>query len=163
LRGRLKPSQLFSLGDTRCRARTGERVFGIRACSAFYSRTGIYSLCAQTSAAALRDYVAVIHQSYHPEVVYYVNTLKKFAENRGEDDMARSIDAFLKGGFGSGFVYVDAEGNNYIITNYHVIARAYSISIEFEKADGAKTVFAGFNVLAADEDLDIALLAFPGP
>jgi serine protease Do len=123
--------------------------------------TGIYSLRAQTSATALRDYVTVIHQSYHPGVVDYVNTLKKFAENRGEDDMVRNIDAFLKGGFGSGFVYVDSEGNNYIITNYHVIARAYSISIEFEKTDGSKTLFSGLNILAADEDMDIAILAFP--
>ncbi|MFP3042623.1 serine protease [Treponema primitia] len=118
-------------------------------------------LFAQTGAGVLRDYVGVIHQSYHPDVVGFMNKLKDLAKKRGRTEVVSNIEAFLKGGFGSGFVYVDSAGNNYILTNYHVITKAYTISIEFEKQDGTKISFTGLNVIAADENTDIALLAFP--
>jgi serine protease Do len=120
-----------------------------------------YIMFAQQNAGGLRDYVGVIHQSYHPDVVSYMNTLKEFAKKRGRNDVVKAIEAFLKGGFGSGFVYVDKTGNNYIVTNYHVITKAHSLSIEFESAEGKKTTYSGLLVLAADETIDIALLAFP--
>jgi serine protease Do len=105
--------------------------------------------------------VGLIRQSYHPEVVNYMNKLKDLAKKQNQDEAVKNIEAFLKGGFGSGFVYLDAAGNNYIITNYHVITKAYSISVEFAGVDGAKKTFSGLTILAADEDMDLALLAFP--
>jgi serine protease Do len=116
---------------------------------------------AQSGASLLRDYVGVIHQSYHPDVIDYMNKLKQFAQKNDEADTVKGIEAFLKGGFGSGFIYVDPEGNNYVLTNYHVITRAHTISIEFEKPGGAKTRYNGLAILAADDELDAALLAFP--
>ncbi|GHT77660.1 hypothetical protein FACS1894130_02730 [Spirochaetia bacterium] len=121
----------------------------------------ISAVSAFAQASALRDYVGVVHQSYHPDVIAYLNKLKSYYQKQGQDDVVKNIDNFLKGGFGSGFVYVDSNGNNYIITNNHVIRKAYTVSIEFEKQDGTKTVYDGLSLLAADEDMDIALLAFP--
>jgi serine protease Do len=43
-----------------------------------------------------------------------------------------------------------------------VVAQAYSLSITFERQDGFKKTFSGLRIIAADEDTDLALLAF-GP
>jgi len=113
-----------------------------------------------TQTSALRDYVGVIHQSYHPDVVEFLDKIKEQAVKRGHGDAAKAIDSYLKGGFGTGFVYVAPDGANYLLTNYHVIAQADKLSITFEKLDGAKTTYDRLRVIAADEDIDLALLAF---
>jgi serine protease Do len=109
----------------------------------------------------LRDYVGLINQTFHPGIVAYMEKFKGDLERRGDAGAAKSIDNYLKGGSGSGFVYVAPGGNNYIITNYHVITQSYTLSVTFEKQDGTKTRYEGLDIVAADEDMDIALLAFP--
>jgi serine protease Do len=109
----------------------------------------------------LRDYVGLINQTFHPDIVSYMEKFKADYEKRGETATVRSIDAFLKGGSGTGFVYIGPDGKNYIITNHHVITQSYSLSVTFEKQDGTKTKYEGLSILAADEDIDIALLAVP--
>jgi S1-C subfamily serine protease len=111
-------------------------------------------------ASQLRDYVGLINQSFHPEIVTFMRKIGQEFEQRGQRDAAKSIEAYLKGGSGTGFVYVAPDGANYIITNHHVITQAYDLSISFEKTDGSKTVFSGLSIVAADEEMDIALLAF---
>ncbi|MDR1374130.1 MAG: serine protease [Treponema sp.] len=111
--------------------------------------------------ALLRDYVGLINQTFHPDIAAYMNKFRAEFEKKGDGDAVKGIDAFLKGGSGSGFVYVDAAGNNYILTNHHVITQSYTLSVTFEKQDGTKTKYEGLSILAADEDMDIALLAFP--
>ncbi|MDL2229375.1 trypsin-like peptidase domain-containing protein [Treponema sp. OttesenSCG-928-L16] len=112
----------------------------------------------QTS--ALRNYVGVIHQSYHPDIVEYMNKFKEEFEKGGNSDAVKGVDQFLKGSFGSGFVYVDEKGDNFIITNLHVVNQSYTLSISFEKSDGTQTKYEGLRIIAADEELDIAVLAF---
>jgi serine protease Do len=109
----------------------------------------------------LRDYVGLINQSFHPDIVSYLGKFRTEFEKRGNTDAARSIDNYLKGGSGTGFVYVTPEGANYIITNHHVITQSYDISVTFEKPDGLKIKYEGLTIFAADEDMDIAILAFP--
>jgi serine protease Do len=75
-------------------------------------------------------------------------------------DAAKAIDNYLKGLSGSGFVYVAEDGACYIITNEHVVAQSESLSITFEKQDGAKTTYDNLKVLAVDEEKDLALLYF---
>ena len=121
--------------------------------------------CVLTAAAfaqpsALRDYVGVIRQSYHPDVVKYLETVRERFVKRGNNDYAKFLENYLKGGFGTGFVYVAPDGANYILTNNHVVARSYTISITFEKLDGGKTTYDKLRIVAADEDIDIAILAF---
>ncbi|MDR1025298.1 MAG: serine protease [Treponema sp.] len=112
-------------------------------------------------AESLRDYVGLINQSFHPDIVSYLGKFRTEFERRGNTDAARSIDSYLKGGSGTGFVYVAPDGANYIITNHHVITQAYDISVTFEKQDGLKVKYEGLTIIAADEDMDIALLSFP--
>jgi serine protease Do len=119
------------------------------------------STFAFAQSSQLRDYVGLINQTFHPGVVTYMEKFKGELEKRGYKDAAKSVDNYLKGGSGSGFVYIGPNGQNYIITNHHVISQSYSLSVTFEKTDGGKTKYEGLTILAADEDMDIALLAFP--
>jgi serine protease Do len=86
--------------------------------------------------------------------------MKDNLKKRGKTDAAKALDNWIKMGFGTGFVYVAPDGVNYVITNYHVVAQTTTLSISFEKMDGAKTTYDRLKVVAADEDIDIAILTF---
>jgi serine protease Do len=117
--------------------------------------------CIFGQTSALRDYVGMISQSFHPDAVKILENLKTELEKRNRNAAARSLDAYIKGGSGTGFVYVSG-GVSYILTNYHVISHADTLSVTFEKVDGEQSKFTGLTIIAADEDMDIALLAFAG-
>jgi len=116
---------------------------------------------AQTGAAVVRDYVGLINQSYHPGIVSFFGKIKKELEKQGDNDTAKIVDMILKGGFGSGFLYSDARGNFYVITNNHVIAQAHTISITFERTDGTKKRIDNLRLIATDEENDLAIMALP--
>jgi serine protease Do len=111
-------------------------------------------------AALIRDYVGMISQVFHPEIISFLEQLRDEHNRRGRSNLVRDIDNYLKGDSGSGFVYV-ANGKNYIITNFHVISQADTLAVTFEKPDGERTRYSGLTIVAADKDMDIALLAFP--
>ncbi|MDR1588059.1 MAG: S1C family serine protease, partial [Treponema sp.] len=111
-------------------------------------------------AGVLRDYVGLLSIHYHPDVAAYMGKFRDAFEKRGYSDAAKAIDNYLKGLSGSGFVYVIEDGTCYIITNEHVVAQSMSLSITFEKQDGAKTIYDNLKVLAVDEEKDLALLYF---
>jgi serine protease Do len=110
--------------------------------------------------SALRDYVGLISQSYHPDIVAYFEKMKADFAKKGETNTVRAIDIFLKGDAGSGFIITDARGNLYMITNNHVISQAFTISATFERQDGFKRRLEGLKIIALDEENDLALLAF---
>jgi serine protease Do len=130
----------------------------------FLVLTLVFPFCVfsqQASAtSSLRDYVGLINQSYHPGIVAFFEKIKAELTKSGNTDAVKAVDIFLRGATGSGFVYSDARGNLYVITNNHVIAQAYSLSITFERQDGFKKKYENLKVIAADEENDIALLAF---
>jgi len=111
-------------------------------------------------AGVLRDYVGLINQSYHPGIVAFFEKTKADLAKKGESDAVKAIDLFLRGATGSGFVFNDARGNMYVLTNNHVIAQAHSLSITFEHQDGFKKKFENLRIVAVDEETDLALLAF---
>jgi serine protease Do len=113
-----------------------------------------------SQASALREYIGVIEGAYHPDALAFFDKIKENLRKNGKSDVAQAFDDYIKMGFGTGFVYVAPDGANYIITNYHVVAQTTTISISFEKPDGSKTTYSRLRALAADEDIDIALLAF---
>jgi len=55
-------------------------------------------------ASALRDYVGIISQTFHPDVVSFMENLKDDLEKRGHSAAARSVDNYLKGETGTGFL-----------------------------------------------------------
>jgi len=121
----------------------------------------VFSQQQTASTAALRDYVGVINQSYHPGIVAYFEKVKADLVKQGETNAIKAIDIFLSGSFGSGFIYSDSAGNLYVITNNHVVAQAHTLSITFERQDGYKKKVENLKIIVADEELDLALLAFP--
>jgi len=118
-------------------------------------------LFAQTGAAAVRDYVGVINQTYHPDIVSYLQKWKAIYTRQGHTNAARGIDLILSGAFGSGFLYSDARGNFYVITNNHVVAHAHTLSITFERADGTTRKIENLSIIATDVEADLAILALP--
>ena len=133
----------------------------LRRINLFLILTLLGSLSCFGQTTALRDYVGKISQNFHPNVISYMRKFQENYKKRGNDSAVKSIDRFLQGDSGTGFVYVADNGSNYIITNYHVISQAVSLSVVFEKVDGEKTSYSDLSIIAADEDMDIALLAFP--
>jgi len=111
-------------------------------------------------AGALRDYVGLISIHYHPDVVAYMGKFKSSFEKKGYTNAAKAIDNYLKGLSGTGFIYVAADGNCYVLTNEHVVAQSESLSIMFEKQDGSKTIYDRLKVLFVDEEKDLAILVF---
>jgi serine protease Do len=116
---------------------------------------------AQQGASVLRDYVGLINQSYHPDIVSYFEKAKKEYEKQGETESVKLIDIILGGAFGSGFLYNDSRGNLYVITNNHVISQAHTISITFERADGTKRKIENLKIIATDVEADLAIMAIP--
>ena len=89
-----------------------------------------------------------------------LNEFKDDLKKDGYSTFSKAISAYIEGGFGSGFVYVDSKGDNYIITNLHVVSQAATCSVEFENQDGTYTKYENLTVLSVDEDLDLAILKF---
>jgi serine protease Do len=123
----------------------------------------IFPVCiyAQQGASALRDYVGLINQSYHPGIVSYFEKAKKEYEKHKENDTAKIIDIILSGAFGSGFLYNDSRGNLYVITNNHVISQAHTISITFERSDGTVKKIENLKLIATDVEADLAIMSLP--
>lgn len=111
--------------------------------------------------AQVKSLVGVVRQQYYSEYVDMFKSMSKELKDEGYNTYSNAIDSYLDGGFGSGFVWVAADGTNYIITNRHVVANAESASVEFEDAEsGEITKYEGLKVLATSDDIDIAILAF---
>jgi len=121
----------------------------------------LFSQQAATGAGALRDYVGLINQSYHPGIVAIFEEIKADLTKEGAADAVRVIDLWLSGAFGSGFLYNDARGNLYILTNNHVVEQAHTLSITFERQDGTNRKIENLRIIATDEDNDLAILAIP--
>jgi len=119
---------------------------------------------ADNSGSKLREYVCRINVSYHPNMD---GLLRGLAESifRDQDDptikeVATYFSALRMGSSGTGFVYVDKNGVNYIITNYHVVANASNFSATFEKAKGEPDIYRGLTVFSIDIENDLAMLVF---
>ena len=111
--------------------------------------------------AQVKSYIGVVRQQYYSEYVDMFKKMSKELKDEGYNTYSKSIDGYLEGGFGSGFVWVAKDGTNYVITNRHVVAQAETASVEFEDdATGEITKYEGLKVIATDDDIDIAILAF---
>ena len=110
----------------------------------------------------IKDYVCIVNRHIHPNMERYINAkISEYIQDESKDTQALMLEYEKRGGFGSGFVYVDSSGNNYIITNHHVIEGAYRLSATFENENGVRRVIKNLSVLSVDEQEDLAILAFP--
>jgi serine protease Do len=102
--------------------------------------------CAALLNAQVKNYVCVVREQYYPSHIEFLEELRDSLKKRGYSTYSEYVDSYLKGGFGSGFLYVDKDGKNYIVTNRHVVSQAASASVEFENADGSLTKYEGLKV-----------------
>ena len=110
--------------------------------------------------AQVKNYVGIARQKYSDAQIKFLEDFRDKLQNRGYNSYAEYVDSYLKGGFGSAFVYVDKDGQNYIVTNRHVVSQAASVSLEFEKDDGSLAKYDNLYVLVTDDDIDLAILRF---
>ncbi|MDA8424617.1 MAG: trypsin-like peptidase domain-containing protein [Treponema sp.] len=111
--------------------------------------------------AQIRDYVPVVRPVFYQETITFLQKLSDSMKKDGYDDAAAVLKAYAAGGFGSGFVIKAQDGSDYVVTNRHVVSQAASVTLEFQKPDGSQVVYKNCPVVAVDENLDLALVAFP--
>jgi len=112
--------------------------------------------------AQVRSHVAIVRPVLHEETKTFILDLAQSMGEEGYADAAEYLKAWAEGGFGSGFVYVNpANGDNFIVTNRHVVAQAETVTLEFEKEDGSLVTYQDCPVIAVSESLDLALVIFP--
>ncbi|MCR5606848.1 MAG: serine protease [Treponema sp.] len=114
----------------------------------------------EIQAQAVRSYVGIVRSQYSESQIDYWNEIINKLE---KDYTASYINEELKEqSFGSGFIYVAADGSCYAITNAHVVPVADKAKIEFEEeSNGEKKTYKDLEVIARDEELDLAILKFP--
>lgn len=110
--------------------------------------------------AQIREYVGIVRPSLSPVSIANLEKFRDTLTKAGYSDLPEMIDGYLKGGFGSGFIYVGPDGQNYVVTNRHVVSQAHTASIEFEHKDGTSTKYDNLTVIAEDDDIDLAILRF---
>lgn len=111
--------------------------------------------------AQIRDYVGIVEEHFHPEIVSYLEKFRDELSQNGYKTYGKLIDSYLAGGFGSGFVYVAPDGTNYVITNRHVVNQAATASVKFEDAETGNVVqYDDLTVAVLDDDIDLAILKF---
>lgn len=112
--------------------------------------------------AQVRKQVCIVRPNYSDEIKEelkdFIPRLKKLELENPEEYIENFIE---KGSSGSGFIYVDEKGNNYVITNRHVIADAKTCNVVFYKDKGKNVVYRDLKIFAANADLDLAILVFP--
>ncbi len=112
--------------------------------------------------AQVRSKICIVRPNYTEEVIQAIYDFEPLLKGLGINNPDRYIKNFLKKGIsGSGFVFVDSNGKNYIITNRHVIRDAASADVVFQDADtGEERIYKNLQIFAADAELDLALLTF---
>jgi len=125
---------------------------------------GVLVLCFSVTAvfaAPLRNYVCIVRSNLPKDTVTFLEEYRDKLENRGYAAYAKNIDGYLKGSFGSGFVFYASNGKPYVVTNRHVLKEAETVNVEFENEDGSNSNYKELKIIAVDEDIDIALVALP--
>ena len=65
--------------------------------------------------AQIRKYIGIVRPEYNSETVSFLKAFQNELKAKGYNAYANYIDGYLKGRFGSGFVYVNSEGKNFVM------------------------------------------------
>lgn len=109
----------------------------------------------------LRDYVCIVRGNISEENKAFLEKLSDSLEKYGYKYYAKYVDSFMKGTFGSGFIWYAPDGKPYIVTNRHVVRNYESVNLTFENEDGSVSEFKELKVVFADDEVDLALVALP--
>lgn len=118
-------------------------------------------ICINISYGNIRDYITIVKPVLYKEMSDNFLSISKYFEDEEEFGLADIFRSFANGGHGSGFIITDSNGENFIITNRHVVIYAEQVNIEIQKLDGSKIEFFNCPVIYIDDELDLAVLQFP--
>jgi len=111
----------------------------------------------------LKDYVPLIRTNFHQDTRATFNALATHFTQSGHKQLADFFAAYANtGGFGTGWVYVAEDGENFVVTNRHVVSEAASVDISFEQADGSYKTYSNAPIVYVDDSADLAVVQFPG-
>lgn len=110
--------------------------------------------------ANVKDYVGVVKGDISKSLNGTLEETVKQLDKGGYYEFSDYIKSFLESAYGSGFVYVDDNGENYVITNLHVVAHATEASFEIMGDDGVSTKYENLYVSYIDDKVDLAVLKF---
>ncbi len=114
----------------------------------------------QSAFSQIKNYIPILKPvQYEKTKETFENIAQKF-EQKNYPDLAEIFRSFAMGGHGSGFVYVDKDGENYIITNRHVVANSEFVNLEFVGKGSTKTVYEACPIVYTDDDIDLAVVKF---
>ncbi len=114
------------------------------------------------SAADLRQYVGIIRPEFNEQTKQLFLSLADMWKAQGQQDLADYFTNWAHGAWhGTGWVFVDSDGSNFIITNRHVAQQAERIDFQLEDPSGAVTSFNNCPILYVDHDIDLAVAQFP--
>lgn len=113
------------------------------------------------SAASVKDSVCIVRSQLSEKNTAFLENYGASLKKQGYGKYASSIESYLQGSFGSGFVYEGSNGKKYVITNRHVVISGDTVTIQFEKDDGTYDEYKDLPVLAIDDDLDVAVIELP--
>jgi serine protease Do len=111
----------------------------------------------------LKDHLVIVKPVLHPRTRENFLSLAKYFDGAGYQEAAQWFRGYAEElGHGTGWVYVDEGGENYIITNRHVVNQAGSVNVYLEKADGTRRSYTDCPILYVDNRMDLAVVQFPG-
>jgi serine protease Do len=113
--------------------------------------------------AELKDYIFIVKPVYHQKTRSLFLDLAKYFGDKG-DTGAQAYFTGMAGEYahGTGWVVVDSDGQNYLITNRHVVIGAEKVNAYLESVDGDQKIFADCPILYVDNQMDLAVIQFPG-
>jgi S1-C subfamily serine protease len=113
--------------------------------------------------AEIKDYVFIVKPVYHEKTrALFLDLAKYFADNANANAEAYFRAMAGEYAHGTGWVYVDKDGQNYLITNRHVVIGAEKVNIYQEALDGTQKAFLDCPILYVDTQMDLAVCQFPG-
>jgi serine protease Do len=112
-------------------------------------------------ASQIKDYIFIVRPVYSQEFQSYLASTSDALRINGYSDAANLVSHLGENSFGSGFLHVASDGRNLLITNKHVVQDASEVRLEREREDGSMVVYENCPVIYIDDELDLALIAFP--
>jgi serine protease Do len=119
-------------------------------------------LLAQGVFADLKDYIVIVKPVFHEKTrALFLDLAKAFGDQGAQNEKDYFTAMAGEHAHGSGWVVVDSDGQNYIITNRHVVIEAQTVNVYIEAADGTQTPYLDCPILYVDEVMDLAVCQFP--
>jgi serine protease Do len=113
--------------------------------------------------ADLKDYVFIVKPVYYEKTRALFLQLANYFGDQGNPD-AQQYFTVMAGEYahGSGWLMVDADGQDYLITNRHVVIGAGTVNVYQERQDGTQTAWTECPIVYVDSQMDLAVCQFPG-